>query len=78
MSEREALGSAVYPAIAQMLRDSASDGRAAAQWFDRMVFNVAIGNVDDHALNHLFGWNGHHLSLMPAFDLEPQPGAADM
>lgn len=42
-----------------------------------MLFNVAIGNTDDHPLNHLFGWDGQHLSLMPAFDLEPQLSAAD-
>ena len=37
-----------------------------------MLLNIFIGNTDDHALNHLFGWDGQALSLLPAFDLEPQ------
>jgi serine/threonine-protein kinase HipA len=63
-----------YPAIAERLRRSGMPAEAAAQWFDRMLFNIAIGNTDDHPLNHLFGWNGRWLSLMPAFDLEPCGG----
>jgi serine/threonine-protein kinase HipA len=59
-----------YPAIAEQLRRGGMPAEAAAQWFDRMVFNIVIGNTDDHPLNHLFGWNGRWLSLMPAFDLE--------
>lgn len=72
LSERRMLDSASYPAIGQLLRQHSDDAGAAAEWFDRMVFNIVLGNTDDHALNHLFGWNGAHLSLMPAFDLEPQ------
>jgi serine/threonine-protein kinase HipA len=36
------------------------------------VFNIAIGNTDDHARNHAAFWDGHHLELTPAFDLCPQ------
>jgi serine/threonine-protein kinase HipA len=37
-----------------------------------MILNIAIGNTDDHPLNHLFFWDGSRLSLAPAFDVEPQ------
>lgn len=39
----------------------------------RLVFNVVIGNTDDHLRNHAAFWDGRHLSLTPAFDLSPQP-----
>jgi serine/threonine-protein kinase HipA len=73
LSERQLLSHASYPAVAGILRKLADSDETAAQWFDRMVFNIVLGNTDDHALNHLFGWNGRELSLMPAFDLEQQP-----
>lgn len=41
--------------------------------FRRMVFNILIGNTDDHAKNHSFFWNGHYYSLTPAYDLCPYP-----
>lgn len=73
LSERQMLASASYPAVADMLRRDADDETAAIQWFERMVFNLVLGNTDDHALNHLFGWDGRQLTLLPAFDLEQQP-----
>lgn len=73
LSERQLLSSASYPAVAAILRQLSDGEEAAAHWFDRMLFNILLGNTDDHALNHLFGWNGRQLSLMPAFDLEQQP-----
>ena len=38
-----------------------------------MVFNVLIGNNDDHARNHAAFWDGKHLTLTPAYDICPQP-----
>ncbi len=38
-----------------------------------MVFNILIGNVDDHARNHACFWDGHCLDLTPAYDVCPQP-----
>ncbi|WP_266180814.1 type II toxin-antitoxin system HipA family toxin [Dyella humicola] len=40
--------------------------------FGRMVFNVLVGNTDDHARNHAAFWGGAHLSLTPAYDICPQ------
>ena len=41
--------------------------------FARIVFNVLVGNVDDHARNHAGFWDGHDLTLTPAYDICPQP-----
>lgn len=40
--------------------------------FSRIVFNILIGNTDDHARNHAALWNGRTLQLTPAYDICPQ------
>ena len=40
--------------------------------FGRMVFNILVGNTDDHARNHAAFWNGKDLELTPAYDVCPQ------
>jgi len=45
--------------------------------FERVAFNVAIGNNDDHACNHAAFWDGQSLELTPAFDLAPQVRSTD-
>jgi serine/threonine-protein kinase HipA len=65
---------ASYLELAQFLRrsgDSAHVARDLAQLFRRVVFNVAVGNRDDHLRNHgfLLGQNGWRLA--PAFDMNP-------
>lgn len=72
LSERDALDRASYPEVGASLRRLARDPADASRWFDRVILNIAIGNTDDHPLNHLFFWDGRHLSLAPAFDVEPQ------
>jgi len=42
-----------------------------AALFRRMVFNIIIGNTDDHARNHSFFWDGRHYRLTPAYDICP-------
>ena len=62
-----------YPEILDVLRQWAPSGRHLGQsLFERVVFNVAIGNTDDHARNHAAFWDGQHLELTPAYDLCPQ------
>lgn len=39
--------------------------------FRRMVFNILIGNTDDHARNHALFWDGVAYRLTPAYDLVP-------
>ncbi|MCY4067792.1 MAG: type II toxin-antitoxin system HipA family toxin [Acidimicrobiaceae bacterium] len=43
--------------------------------FARIVFNVLVGNTDDHARNHSAFWDGVHLQLTPAYDVCPQARA---
>ncbi|MFE3545410.1 type II toxin-antitoxin system HipA family toxin [Nocardia sp. NPDC059177] len=61
-----------YPDILDVLRRygdlTANPGR---QLFERIAFNMAISNSDDHARNHAAFWNGTHLRLTPAYDLAP-------
>ena len=40
--------------------------------FSRIVFNILVGNTDDHARNHSAFWDGHSLTLTPAYDICPQ------
>lgn len=42
-----------------------------AQLFRRMVYNLLVGNNDDHARNHAFFWDGAHYDLTPAYDICP-------
>jgi len=37
-----------------------------------MVFNILVGNTDDHARNHAAFWDGKQLTLTPAYDICPQ------
>lgn len=71
---------ASYLDIAVAVTDHVAPGSIdadLAQLFRRLVFNIVVGNRDDHLRNHGFlrtpaGWR-----LSPAFDLNPAPDAAD-
>jgi serine/threonine-protein kinase HipA len=41
--------------------------------YTRLVFNVCVGNNDDHLRNHAAFWDGTRLALTPAYDLAPSP-----
>ncbi|HUR13835.1 MAG TPA: HipA domain-containing protein [Mycobacteriales bacterium] len=62
-----------YAAIAESIRTGpwSSISATLTELFRRMVFNVCIGNTDDHLRNHATFWDGHRLTLTPAYDLEP-------
>jgi serine/threonine-protein kinase HipA len=68
--------SAGYLDIAEFISNFGAHGYIASdleQLFRRVVFNVLIGNWDDHLRNHGFirepsGWR-----LSPAFDMNPSP-----
>jgi serine/threonine-protein kinase HipA len=64
-----------YPALADAIRKGPWEDIPATlrELFTRLVFNVCIGNTDDHLRNHAAFWDGQHLRLTPAFDLTPQP-----
>ncbi|GAB1406549.1 type II toxin-antitoxin system HipA family toxin [Thermomonas brevis] len=67
---------ASYLDLAMAVQDNAAAGSVQAgleELFRRAVFNVLIGNRDDHLRNHGFlraatGW-----TLAPAFDVNPNP-----
>ena len=67
-----------YPEMLDVLRERGSRHQdVGRKLFERIVFNVAIGNNDDHARNHAAFWDGTSLELTPAFDLLPQPRSTD-
>lgn len=45
------------------------------QIFRRIAANIMLGNNDGHARNHAVFWDGTHMRLTPAFDIEPVRGA---
>ena len=62
-----------YPDLLDVLRQlSVTGSNLGRTLFERVVFNIAIGNTDDHARNHAAFWDGEHLELTPAYDLCPQ------
>jgi len=63
---------ATYPDFADVIRARFTDPTATLrELFTRVVFNVCIGNTDDHAKNHAAFWDGAELTLTPAYDLCP-------
>lgn len=73
MSELSARYSS-YPMLADAIVSSFAHPRPALeQLYRRLVFNIAIGNNDDHLRNVAAFWDGRSLELAPAYDLTPQP-----
>ncbi|MCZ3386266.1 MAG: HipA domain-containing protein [Actinomycetia bacterium] len=67
-----------YPEMLDVLRELGLAPQAVGRTlFERVVFNVAIGNNDDHARNHAAFWDGQSLEPTPAFDLTPQVRSTD-
>lgn len=64
---------ATYAALADDIRHRfTSPAATLRELFGRIVFNVCVGNTDDHARNHSAFWDGERLTLTPAYDLCPQ------
>ena len=64
---------ASYAALAEKIRYQFTQPKATLhELFKRMVFNVLVGNTDDHARNHAALWDGRELTLTPAYDICPQ------
>ncbi len=62
-----------YAELAQIVRACFADPRGTLrELFARMVFNILVGNTDDHARNHAALWDGKALALTPAYDICPQ------
>jgi serine/threonine-protein kinase HipA len=64
---------ATYPELADLIRQRfASPAATLRELFARIVFNICVGNTDDHARNNAAFWDGSMLTLTPAYDLCPQ------
>lgn len=69
---------ATYWELANRIRAEFAQPQAALRdLFSRIVFNICIGNIDDHARNHAAFWDGNQLRLTPAYDLTPQPRSGE-
>jgi len=69
---------ASYAELAAIIRSDFSYPIATQQeLFKRLVFNILVGNTDDHARNHAAFWDGKQLHLTPAFDICPQERPAN-
>ncbi|MBC2834500.1 type II toxin-antitoxin system HipA family toxin [Paragemmobacter straminiformis] len=65
---------ASYPAIADAIRHRAADPSCdLRELWSRMLFNILVGNTDDHARNHACFWDGRSIRLTPAYDIDPRP-----
>ena len=65
---------ASYPAVAEALRHRAADPKGdQRELWSRMLFNILVGNTDDHARNHGCFWDGAAVRLTPAYDIDPRP-----
>ncbi len=69
---------ASYQDLAEIIRFCFTDPNATLrELFARLVLNILVGNVDDHARNHAAFWDGTQLSLTPAYDVCPQARAGE-
>lgn len=67
-----------YAAIARRIAEVGAKGRVmldSEELFGRMVFNILVGNDDDHLRNHAFVWDAKHggWTLSPLYDVLPKP-----
>ena len=70
---------ASYAELADEVRQRFTQPEATLrELFSRVVFNILIGNTDDHARNHAAFWDGAQLTLTPAYDLVPQRRAGEV
>jgi serine/threonine-protein kinase HipA len=64
---------ATYVDLTDLIRAAFAEPEATLrELFSRIAFNIMVSNTDDHARNHAAFWDGRHLSLTPAYDIQPQ------
>lgn len=69
-----AAGEYSYAEVAAQLRKHGSaPARDLRELFRRMVFNVLVGNSDDHLRNHGVIYDGKGWHLSPLYDVVPMP-----
>lgn len=67
-----------YTDLLAVCKDLTKDQAQVVQLFRRMVFNVLIGNKDDHSKNFAFQYKNGEWRLSPAYDMLPSAGFNDM
>ena len=67
-----------YTDLLTVCKDLTKDQAQVVQLFRRMVFNVLIGNKDDHSKNFAFQYKNSEWKLSPAYDMVPSAGFNDM
>lgn len=71
---------ASYLDLVQLIENTGTSESIAEdleQLFRRVMFNILIGNRDDHLRNHGFLREGNGWRLSPAFDVNPNPDKND-
>lgn len=64
---------ASYETLAEIIRTRFRNApEVLRELFSRIVFNILVGNTDDHARNHAALWDGEMLTMAPAYDICPQ------
>lgn len=63
-----------YVDLLKLCRYITSDMEEVKKLYRQMVFNVVIGNKDDHAKNFAFIYSDNRWKLSPAYDLLPSDG----
>ncbi len=67
-----------YADLLTVCKDLTKDQNQVVELFRRMVFNVCIGNKDDHSKNFAFQYKNGEWKLSPAYDMLPSAGFNDM
>lgn len=67
-----------YASIARRIAQLGTKDRVkidSEELFGRMIFNILVGNDDDHLRNHAFVWDPSHRGWMlsPLYDVLPKP-----
>lgn len=60
-----------YAEIADLIQREGEAAADSSELFRRMIFNIAVNNVDDHLRNHAFLRGKRGWTLSPAYDLNP-------
>lgn len=76
VSESDGMGYLDLVSIIESVGKSAYIQADLEQLFRRVLFNILIGNRDDHLRNHGFLREGNGWRLSPAFDINPNPDKA--
>lgn len=69
---------ASYEDLCSIIRHRFTDPAGTLrELYGRLVFNILVGNTDDHARNHAAFWDGKSLTLTSAYDICPQARAGN-